>query len=296
MTTATQVKRKTRAQMWGRKPKRKEFKANQTRQLLKDLERLSNDIVTDPERLAEFVKLWRNGFHRYSWHNTLLIWAQRPDATLCAGYRQWAERYERHVKTGEKGIALLAPIFHKHKVKEVNPETNEETEVEVKDVFAYLFTTVYVWDCAQTEGKELELGGEQLVNGKSRISLDKLIKLFPEYRTEVEGRAITQGSTDGKMRITLHLAKTEAMISTYAHELAHCECGHTSTRYDIPLEQKELEAEAIAYLIGCWLGINDERAKLYIGNWQGDKSKLEKSGKTVLKVAERIIRRIAEAG
>jgi len=28
-----------------------------------------------------------NSFHRYSFNNTLLIWAQKPDATMVAGYR-----------------------------------------------------------------------------------------------------------------------------------------------------------------------------------------------------------------
>jgi hypothetical protein len=33
-----------------------------------------------------------NSFHRYSFNNTLLIWAQKPDATTVAGYRAWQAR------------------------------------------------------------------------------------------------------------------------------------------------------------------------------------------------------------
>ena len=51
-------------------------------------------------------------FHRYSFGNVLLIAAQRPDATLVAGFRRWNE-LERHVMKGEKGIGIMAPLVRK---------------------------------------------------------------------------------------------------------------------------------------------------------------------------------------
>lgn len=30
-------------------------------------------------------------FHQYSFHNSILIWLQKPDATLVAGFRRWQE-------------------------------------------------------------------------------------------------------------------------------------------------------------------------------------------------------------
>ena len=43
-------------------------------------------------------------FHRYSVNNTMLIYMQKPDATLVAGYNKWKDQFERHVKKGEHGI------------------------------------------------------------------------------------------------------------------------------------------------------------------------------------------------
>ena len=43
-------------------------------------------------------------FHRYSVNNQMLIYMQRPDATLVAGYGKWQKQFERHVNRGEKGI------------------------------------------------------------------------------------------------------------------------------------------------------------------------------------------------
>ena len=45
-------------------------------------------------------------FHRYSLNNVMLIHAQKPDATLVAGFNKWKNSFGRHVKKGEKGIQI----------------------------------------------------------------------------------------------------------------------------------------------------------------------------------------------
>jgi hypothetical protein len=48
-------------------------------------------------------------FHQYSWGNALLIASQRPTATHVAGFHTW-RKFGRHVRKGEKGIMILAPV------------------------------------------------------------------------------------------------------------------------------------------------------------------------------------------
>ena len=55
-------------------------------------------------------------FHRYSVNNTMLIYMQKPDATLVAGYNKWKDQFERHVKKGEHGITIIAPTPYKKKI------------------------------------------------------------------------------------------------------------------------------------------------------------------------------------
>ena len=55
-------------------------------------------------------------FHRYSVNNQMLIYMQRPDATLVAGYGKWQKQFERHVNRGEKGITIIAPAPYKKHV------------------------------------------------------------------------------------------------------------------------------------------------------------------------------------
>ena len=45
--------------------------------------------------------------YKYPYRDQLLIYAQRPDATACAGYELWNNTMHRYIRRGSKGIALL---------------------------------------------------------------------------------------------------------------------------------------------------------------------------------------------
>ena len=45
--------------------------------------------------------------YKYSFEDQILIYAQRPDATACAGYEEWNNKLKRYIRRGSKGIALL---------------------------------------------------------------------------------------------------------------------------------------------------------------------------------------------
>ncbi len=61
-------------------------------------------------------------FHNYSFNNTLLLLAQKPDATQVAGYNLWTE-LGRQVVKGEKGLAILAPVTRKIESEETDSAT-----------------------------------------------------------------------------------------------------------------------------------------------------------------------------
>ena len=90
-------------------------------------------------------------FHKYSWTNSLLIAAQRPAATQVAGFGAWL-RFGRHVRKGEKGIVILAPILSRR-----GAEKGEEPQDETLAVSSRLvgFRSAYVFDIAQTDGQDL---------------------------------------------------------------------------------------------------------------------------------------------
>ena len=103
-------------------------------------------------------------FHRYSLNNVMLIHAQKPDATLVAGFNKWKNSFGRHVKKGEKGIQILAPTPYKIKQEEqkLDPDTklplvdeNGEPVTEEKEVTIPMFKVVSVFDVSQTDGRPL---------------------------------------------------------------------------------------------------------------------------------------------
>ena len=94
-------------------------------------------------------------FHKYSFRNCLLIAMQRPAATHVAGYRKW-EQLGRHVKKGEKGIAILAPMVYKQNAEEQagNESSEAASSTDPKKVLRG-FRAVHVYDVEQTDGKPL---------------------------------------------------------------------------------------------------------------------------------------------
>src|SRR5947209_9274305 len=106
----------------------------------------------DSQALTNYLTMMAR-FHSYSWNNSLLIALQRPSATRVAGFHTWL-RCGRHVRKGEKGIAILAPVLCKVKPQ---PRQSEHDEQTATHTFQCLlgFRTAYVFDIAQTEGQEL---------------------------------------------------------------------------------------------------------------------------------------------
>src|SRR3972149_3798645 len=86
--------------------------------------------------------------HNYSFYNTLLIILQRRNASMVAGFNKWRDEFGRHVKKGEKGIAILAPCFRK--VEQERPDGTTEARERLIG-----FRAVYVFDVSQTDGRAL---------------------------------------------------------------------------------------------------------------------------------------------
>jgi N12 class adenine-specific DNA methylase/adenine-specific DNA methylase len=57
--------------------------------------------------------------YKYPYHEQLMIYAQRPDATACADYELWNNKMNRFVRRGSTGIALLDSTGDKPRLKYV---------------------------------------------------------------------------------------------------------------------------------------------------------------------------------
>lgn len=258
---------------------------DKARELSKQLQELANQIVTDPGKLDQFSKKWNNGFHDYSFGNTILIWFQKNDATLCAGYHDWL-KHKRYVKKGEHGISILAPMFFKAK-REVEGDNGEVEETEVP---VTRFRVVTTFDVSQTDGEPLELGHSDKITGDCQLAIEQVSKLF-DYPV-IYSNGIENGHTDGKQITLSERGNHLAMLATYFHELAHAQLHFGDNRKELSSEVRELEAEAVSYIVCASLGIDNDKARYYIGNWHGNAEKLGNSGSKIIKTAEKIVRAI----
>ena len=57
--------------------------------------------------------------YKYPFHEQMMIYAQRPDATACAEYDLWNEKMGRYVRRGSKGIALVDDSSDKPRLRYV---------------------------------------------------------------------------------------------------------------------------------------------------------------------------------
>src|SRR5262245_42439764 len=113
-------------------------------------------------------------FHNYSPSNVLMILGQRPDATRVAGVRTW-NRLRRHVRQGEKGIAIFAPMRVKRR---------EEAGDGKEEVDRVSFRVVHVFDLSQTDGEPLPEIGR--VTGEPGEHLSALKRVLARHRIALE--------------------------------------------------------------------------------------------------------------
>ena len=115
------------------------------------------------ERYMNYLRTMSR-FHKYSFNNTMLIHMQKPDATLVTGYSKWEQKFNRHVKRGEKGIRIIAPTPFKKKIEQekLDPDTKLPLRdkdgniiMEEKEIKIPMFKPVVVFDVSQTEGDPL---------------------------------------------------------------------------------------------------------------------------------------------
>ena len=164
-----------------------EKREQQMYEITKKLEEGVKELFTS-ERYTEYLKTMSK-FYKYSFHNTVLIALQRPEATLVAGYLAWQKNFHRQVKKGEKGIQIIAPSQRKEKelIEKFDPETNElilgpdgQPKTEVVEHVVSDFQVVRVFDVSQNRYKTFRYFCRQSKN--CPLSLSALVKQKEKQR------------------------------------------------------------------------------------------------------------------
>jgi DNA primase len=266
------------------------------------------------ERLTEQVAALRTGqdwrawldvagrFHTYSFNNTLLIYAQNPEATAVAGYGAW-KALGRQVDKGERGIQILAPVIRRtHRDDQTSgtgeksvgraaaerarstppapaPPDEDAAAVGERRVAGYRVT--YVWDVTQTSGDPLPTRPlPQLLAGQAPPGLwDALATVVTDRGFTLQRGHCTPAN--GWTNFTTHTVRVRddvddaQAVKTLAHELGHVLLHHPTAADHASTAscrgRGEVEAESVAYLVAAEHGLaTDDYTFAYVAGWAAD--------------------------
>ena len=287
------------------------------------LQQITAGIEQGIKELFESEKYMRylsvmSRFHRYSVNNTMLIYMQKPDATLVAGYNKWKNQFERHVKRGEHGITIIAPTPFKKKIEEqkLDPDTKApildadgKAVMEEKEIEIPMFRPVKVFDVSQTDGKPLpELASSLSGNVQNYEAFMEALRRSAPVPLSVEPMAANMDGyfSPDRQRIAIREGMSEVQtVSAAVHEIAHSKLHNYAKAQEEaaragdkePPKKKdrnteEVEAESISYAVCQYYGIQTgENSFGYIANWSQGKElpELRASLETINKAAGELI-------
>lgn len=187
----------------------------------------------ESEKYRQYLSVMSR-FHRYSVNNTILIYMQRPDATLVAGFTKWKNQFDHHVKKGERGITIIAPTPYKKKVEEAKRDPDTQAPVldsdgkevmEEREIVIPMFRPVKVFDVSQTDGKPLPELASPLSGSVPHYEafLEALRRSAP-VPMEFEPMAANMDGyfSPGQQRIALREGMSQVQtISSAVHEIVH---------------------------------------------------------------------------
>jgi antirestriction protein ArdC len=259
------------------KPSTQQLVSAAAEQLLDALRQGRSQEMTDYLRIM-------GRFHRYSWGNQLLIAQQRPTASHVCGFRTWLS-FGRHVRKGEKGIRILAPIVGKKKADDAQPG-KEQSEAQI-----YGFKVTHIFDLAQTDGEDLPAAPS--VQGDAGEHLNRLLEFIQGQGIAVEFSAQIAPalglSCGGKIVLAPGYPDAET-LATLVHEFAHESMHKSDRRAGTTKTVRETEAEAVAFAVCSGLGLDcGSSSSDYIDLYDGNADTLIASLEIVHKTACQIL-------
>ena len=232
--------------------------------------------ATDSARVSEEMLRYLDvcaKFHKYSLYNLWLILMTKPNATAVAGFRKW-QSLNRYVRKGEHGIPILAPVL----VKKKGDPNAEEAVIG--------FRVVYVFDISQTQGEPLPPPPDWKSPEKNKELTDRLVQYAKSLGISVIEKEL-QGEIQGVSKGgTIELSETAGTL-TLIHEIAH-ELMHQGEDTSNSSQIREMEAEAVAYVVARYFGVDHLKCQNYTALHGVESTKilghLERIRKTVIDI------------
>ena len=254
--------------------------------------------LTDSDRFKQYLNTLAK-FHHYSARNIDLIYAQNPQATQVAGFKQWQTAFNRTVNRGEKAIRIVAPI-----IKKLTPENQKRLDTtEEKAIVGYRYIPVF--DISQTSGEPVlsakDFVKENLVDHKNVTNLYNELKDYLNNNTDIKvsEKSLSElGGAKGYFQPNTNeiviggdepdnALKLKTLYHEYAHSQLH---GLKSAFKDRPRAYQETQAEAVAYVAMQNIGVDTSNYSLgYVATWAKDKAVIHSALSEIQQVSNKVI-------
>ena len=216
-----------------------------------------------------------NSFHRYSFNNTVLIWSQKPEATMVAGYRAWQAK-GRQVRRGEQSIKVFGPVTTREpKLDDQGRTVRGADGKPVQEVRIVGVKPVSVFDVSQTDGDPLpEPPPATLLTGQAPPGLWDALQGF----VEAQGYAVSRGDCGDANGVTMFDSRQvrvradiddAAAVKTLAHEAGHVLLHAPDQRQPFTCRGViEVEAESVAFMVTAAHGLDASQYTFnYVAGW-----------------------------
>ena len=254
--------------------------------------------LTDSDRFKQYLNTLAK-FHHYSARNIDLIYAQNPQATQVAGFKQWQSAFNRTVNRGEKAIRIVAPI-----IKKLTPDDQKRLDItDERVIIGYRYLPVF--DVSQTSGEPVlsakDFVKENLADHQNVTSLYNAFKDYLNQQTDLkvsEAPLETLNGAKGYFQPSTNdiviggdepdnALKLKTLYHEYAHSQLH---GLKSAFKDRPRAYQETQAEAVAYVAMQNIGVDTGNYSLgYVATWAKDKAVIHSALSEIQQVSNKVI-------
>ncbi len=254
--------------------------------------------LTDSDRFKQYLNTLAK-FHHYSARNIDLIYAQNPQATQVAGFKQWQTAFNRTVNRGEKAIRIAAPI-----IKKLTPAEKKRLDTtDERAIVGYRYLPVF--DVSQTSGEPVlsakDFVKENLADHQNVTNLYNAFKDYLNQQTDLKVSEVPLATLNGakgyfqpstnEIVIGGDEPDNALKLKTLYHEYAHSQLhGLKSAFKDRPRAYQETQAEAVAYVAMQNIGVDTSKYSLgYVATWAKDKAVIHSALSEIQQVSNKVI-------
>ena len=123
--------------------------------------------------------------YKYPFHEQLLIYAQRPDATACAEYDLWNEKMGRYVRRGSKGIALVDDSGDRPRLRYVFDVSDTGTREHSRTPWLWKMEEAYQEPVSAMLEHTYEVGGDNLAQQLEAVAHKLAGEYWNEHRQDL---------------------------------------------------------------------------------------------------------------